>query len=473
MNTRQVLSSACKCGTKYLWMLFTVVALAALSFAGTIPGTLSYTEKTTTLNINDCTVTTRAYTWSFKDPAGVAHPFPSESEWVSWSGSERWCLTGPQISPLSTWSSDGLYYLQGTTGSATAESVTAGRGFVSPKYKIAGIAYTVPGEQSYVQYTDTTMMGSGTSTNSSFSTNVTTSVSICGGVGGDVCGTNGIVSITGTYTNAFTTESDSSSSWATNQTTSFVNKLVPLTGPALAHANDIVYVWVNPNLWYTITPPSSPGPSPLQWNGYTYDLRDDSNNMEVIPLRLSELQNPSTIDSYTLGRLERAWAQGNTDGSAPGITDQDLLNIAAADPFSNPNYVVTIGPDGKTTTDSRFTQTTNGELWYLPGETNAYNWSYTTTDTEGQGGKTTYSDGFALEEKYEADWFVDNLTYDWKQSTTFTWIDQWTSTRTQMTGQMATVSITGPTGTYTGPDEFNVYQDNVYGTFMVNPVPPT
>jgi len=343
-------------------------------------------------------------------------------------------------------------------------------GFVSPKYKIAGIVYAVPGNQSYVQYTDTTMLGTSTSTSNSFSTNVTTSLSICGSTGSGICGSQNGVDVTGTYTNSFTQESDTSSSFAVNQTTSFVNKWNPLTDPGLDHGNDVIYVWVNPVAWFSIT--STTGPAPIQWNGYTYDLADDSNNMEVIPLRLSQLLNPSTIDSYTLGRLSRAWAQPNTDGSGPGITNQDLLTIAAQDPFSDPSYTLTLGSDGKTSNDNRFTQTTNQALWYQPGHTNSYNWSYTGTTTAGQGGKTTYSSGFSMEEKYEADLFVAGLSYDWKQSTTFTWVDQWNTLTTQMTGQAASVSITGPTVPYNGPDEFNVFVDNVYGTFMVYPVPP-
>ncbi len=39
-----------------------------------------------------------------------------------------------------------------------------------------------------------------------------------------------------------------------------------------------------------------------------------------------------------------------------------------------------------------------------------------------------------------------------------------------MTGQTAVVQLVGPTAPYTGPDEFNVYEDNVYGTFMVAPI---
>ncbi len=359
-------------------------------------------------------------------------------------------------------------YGSGLSSTATVElySYPFSTGYINPKYKVVGIAYSVPGTSSFVQYTDTTMLGTSTSTSNSFSTNVTTSESICGSTGGDVCGKGDGVAVTGTYTNAFTQESDTSSSFAVNQTKAFVDKLYPLTGPVLDHANDVVYVWVNPNVWYTVTTEGAP----LQWNGYTYDLNDDSNNMEVIPLRLSQLQNPSTIDAYTLGRLARSWAQSNVDGSGPGITNQDLLAIAAQDPFSDPNYTVQLGSDYQTTTDKRFTLTTNQELWYLPGQQNAYNWTYTGTTTSGQGAKTTYSDGFAVEEKFTSSIFIASLTYDLKQSTTFTWVDQWNKITTSMTGESAIVQIVGPTDSYSGPDEFNVYVDNVYGTFMVYPV---
>jgi hypothetical protein len=33
-----------------------------------------------------------------------------------------------------------------------------------------------------------------------------------------------------------------------NQTTAFTNKWFPLTGPALDHGNDVIYVWVNPQV---------------------------------------------------------------------------------------------------------------------------------------------------------------------------------------------------------------------------------
>lgn len=357
----------------------------------------------------------------------------------------------------------GTYYTQTLTCPAPGV-----QGFIGPKYKVVGIVYTVPGQQSYVQYTNTTLMGTSTSTSSSFSQNLSTSESFCAQFGGGVCGTNG-GSITGTYTNSFTEQSDTSSSYAVNQSVSFVDQWYPLTGPGIDHGNDVVNVWVNPILWYTVS--STTGPAPVQWNGYSYDETDDSNNMEVIPLRVSQLLNPSTIDTYTQGRLLRAWAQPNTDGSSTAITDQDLLNIAALDPFSNPNYTVTIGADGKTTTDGRFTQTTNNEMYYLPGYSNDYAWSYTATTTTGQGAQTDYSSGFSLEEKWNSSAFIAAMSYDFKQSTTFSWADKWNNTTTGMTGQSATVYITDAPDSYTGPNEFNVYEDNVYGTFMVFPVP--
>jgi hypothetical protein len=311
-------------------------------------------------------------------------------------------------------------------------------------------------------------MGASTSVANSFATQLMTSVSVCGATGG-TCGSNTGVAVTGTTTTSFTQESDTSFSYALNQSTSFVDQWSPLTDPVLDHSNDVVYVWVNPVVWYTY----QLSPQQLTFSGYTYDLADDSNNMEVIPLRLSQLLNPSTIDTYTQGRLKRAWAQNNTDGSLPGLTTQDYSSIAAQDPFSNPNYTITIGPDGKTTTDNRFTQTTNQPLFYQQASTQQYNWSVTSTATAGTGSKSTYALGFSLEEKFDADFFnVSGTSYDWKQSTTFTWMDQWNELITQMTGEAITVSIAGPTVAYSGPTEFNVYQDNIYGTFMVYPVPP-
>lgn len=462
------------CFALFVSMLSTGVAFATQNtISVTGGGTLTYTYTNSTGACEGRNGRSMVYYdityfsgFSYKNPSGGVTQFPgATAETIA----NSYC--GPsEVIPdplILTASSTSVQFVANPESFGTGTGVLGVTGWVNPKYKIAGVVYTVPGEQSYVQYTDTSMMGTSTSTSSSFSTGVTSSIEICGGAG---IGGNG-TSICGTYSNSFTQESDTSSSFAVSQSTTFLNQWYPLDGPQLDHGNDVIYLWVNPQVWYTMYPTSPTGATPLYWNGYTYDETDDSNNMEIIPLRLSWLLNPSLIPSGLQGRLLRAWAPNNTDGTGPAITNQDLLAIAAADPFSNPNYVVTIGSDGKTTTDNRFTQTTNGELYYLQGDNESYNWVYTTTDTEGEGGKATYVESFAIEVKNTVTW-IAHMSFDWKASTTFTWIDQWNKLMTQMMSQSNTVYIHGWTPPYTGPDEFNVFQDNVYGTFMVNPVPP-
>ncbi|MHB1935710.1 MAG: hypothetical protein ACYCOR_03915 [Acidobacteriaceae bacterium] len=456
-------------GAAHFVVLISSLAFISPAIAQTWPGQLTNTTTVNTQNVNGCSVQTTYYTWTYTDSKGSDHIFPDATSWTIKAGTCK----GSSSTSWNEWSGDQLYYLQAT---GSHGSLTAVRGFVNPKYKIVGIAYSVPGVQSYVEYTGTTMLGTSTSTQDMFSTNLTTSTSICGSIGIDTCGSGlsgGGVKITGTYTTAYTAESDTSSSYAVNQTITNQIKWGPPngTGLTLDHGNDIVYVWLNPVLWYTVYPGSGANPT---WSGYTYDEADPAKTMEVLPIRLSELLNPSTMatdgDSSLITYLARSWAQNNTDGSGPGLTNQDLLNIAQADPFVNPSYTITIGSDGKTSTDGRFTQTSQPSMFYVPGGDYIYNWSYTTTGTLGQGAKTTNSQGFAMEEQFQADLFFAGLTVDLKQSTTFTWVDQWNSLTTNMMGEQNTVSIQGPTQPYSGPNEFTVFQDNIYGTFMVNPV---
>ena len=187
----------------------------AQSIPGSLTETATYSTSISGQN-GDCTRYITTYVWKFKDPAGNIHSFPGSTyyEYGDWSGSNKnnGCIQ-PLESSLDEWSTDNEYYLQARAGSGT---ITAVGGFLSPKYKVVGIAYTVPGTSSYIQYTDTTMMGTNTSLAGSFSTNVTTSASICGSTGSSVCGQGGGVSITGTYTNSFTQENDTSSSFAIN-----------------------------------------------------------------------------------------------------------------------------------------------------------------------------------------------------------------------------------------------------------------
>ena len=54
---------------------------------------------------------------------------------------------------------------------------------------------------------------------------------------------------------------------------------------------------------------------------------------------------------------------------------------------------------------------------------------------------------------------------------TLTVTDKWSQNNTQKVGESTTISITGPQAGsgYSGPTNFLLYEDNIYGTFMLYP----
>jgi hypothetical protein len=84
-----------------------------------------------------------------------------------------------------------------------------------------------------------------------------------------------------------------------------------------------------------------------------------------------------------------------------------------------------------------------------------------------------------LQNKFSGSFLWDSWSTTITSSDTLTWTDQWSKTNTEQTGVTATGSVTGPpcvvsgsgcNPVYTGPTEFEVFQDNVYNTFMYYPV---
>jgi hypothetical protein len=67
--------------------------------------------------------------------------------------------------------------------------------------------------------------------------------------------------------------------------------------------------------------------------------------------------------------------------------------------------------------------------------------------------------------------FLGILDTTLKNQNTLTWTNKWSETTTKMVGQTAAINIAepSPSNGYDGPSQFEVYQDNVYGTFMCYP----
>jgi hypothetical protein len=392
------------------------------------------------------------------------------------------------------------------SGDTSGAAILGSTGYVNPKYVILGVTYAPPGSQSYVQYANSTMVGTSTSLNGSFSNNVGLKIAVAStmGVKGtlpDVGGTYGWSDTeTNTFSENFTVELDTSSSVAISSQDTWTIKVPgPLSSyVGVDHDYDVIWLWLNPLLNFTIF---SDTPKNITWTGYNFDA-DDVPEMDIYGVYLGWLTGRLTSPgpgSSSFTPLARTWAGLPSNGQIwPSGTKPSLLNtagtaidptvgaaIAASDPFSNLSYTVTIPPGSQTSSDGRFTLTGNQVVDYVqPGPggqpyTQTLAETTTKTQTQGEGAKVTTALGYSWENKFTASFLENSWSTDVTASDTLTFIDQWSTVNTATVAETATGSVTGPVCTvvgaycspvYTGPTEFEVFQDNVYNTYMFYPV---
>jgi hypothetical protein len=253
----------------------------------------------------------------------------------------------------------------------------------------------------------------------------------------------------------------------------------------LDHDEDIIWVWLNPVIHFIVNSDTS-----FQWDGFGFDLNDPIGDTDVVGVPVKFLNGHAPMPTELASLLARRWAPRITctaatdptcgpDGTDdPGLTAGDLAAILEADPFSDPSYVVNVPAGHTCTADGRFCRTTNQNLQYSPpppgGQPTTQTFSIVkqTTATEGQSVKDTRKVGFSTDFTAKGG-FLAKWTAKLSTADTLTWTNQWSSLSTQQVGQTSEVSVTGPVASanYTGPVEFNVFQDNVYGSFMFGFVP--
>lgn len=355
-------------------------------------------------------------------------------------------------------------------------------GFINPKYVVLSVQYAPPGDQvKAAQYKNDTVTGSSSTEKDSFANTVTHTVSVSGTLG--IPGYT--TTITATTSNAYTQESDTSSTVAVSQESSYETDIDGVETPAgVNHDYDFIRVWLNPVLSYAIGPNSTN----VTWTGFGYDLNDTDAYpyMEVVPVKMGCLNGDIPASdancTYFFGRAQRTWALNNVDGSGPGLTGDgagcvpgsgsDICNILATDPFSNTGYTFTFS--GNTTTDGRFTACHDSAncaqtISCVPGYVNGYSQGYSVTDSSSQTAKDTYEQTFSINAQVKAG-FVNMFEANLLNSTKITISHEFTQATNNSSSQTATLSI-GPSSSYTGPEGFDVYQDNLFGTFVFRPIP--
>jgi hypothetical protein len=334
-----------------------------------------------------------------------------------------------------------------------------------------------------VTYSNSTMLGTSSSVSSSFqndvnvSASITTGFSLFGLFGGQT---------TQTASTQLTQETDSSSTVALNETTTTTTTIRGPSSSAvgLDHDEDIIWVWLNPAINLTINSSTS-----FVWTGFLFDQNDPAGTTDIIGIPVKFLNGHAAMPSNIADVLARRWAPRTLCTSAdpacgvdgtkdPGLDANDLAAILQADPFANPSYIINIPAGGSCTSDHRFCRTTNTNLQYSPpppgGQpiTQVYTLTHQATATDGQGGFNTYKVSIGTQGSVSGSFFI-SLSAKLNIADTVTLNNKWSSTSSNQVGQTATASITGPSAAdnYTGPVEFEIFQDNVYGTFMFGFIP--
>lgn len=335
-------------------------------------------------------------------------------------------------------------------------------GYLDLKYQIVGIDYAPPGAKSSVTYGQNTVRGTATTSSSSYKTDV--QVTGTGGINNGIKGV-GAAGITTTADYDYQQSSSSGSSVTINNTTAFTD-VVP--GPSSStlgvdHDYDVIWVWLNPEAAIYV------GTNTVSLAGYAFNDQDDFFGAEVVPIQVIQLKNPSLMSAGLVQRLSRAW---DTTGLG-GLTSADYSVLLAADPFA---VSTTYNP--ATDPNHRFQGATSETVPYVPpapgGQpiTSTGTLTTQTATSTSQSATHQYSVGFTITFSADGNVWGTDYSAELKIATTYTTTDMWSSTLNSTAGKTASYSITGPQASdnYTGPVSFQVYRDNVYGSFMFYPL---
>lgn len=387
-------------------------------------------------------------------------------------------------------------------------------GHLNPKYIVIGVTYAPPGHSSTVTYGSSTMVGTTNTNSSSFKQGYSLSVSIKG-CAGDVTTSTGIpgfsggVCVTGTTDSSHSQQSVNSNSITIQNTVSIQNKTTGTPGDfnPVNHDYDLVWLWLNPLVRFSVWSDVNN----VEWNGYGFDMTDQP-AMDIWPVLLGYLNGDfkrsdgtpcyatdSSCDAEDANVLARSWVTQSCTagvncqvwptGEQPGLTLNDLAQIAKADPWgNNPAYAIQLGTASPpTTTDGRFTivPVSNGNSQSFeykqagPGNGSGLSQTYTNqntvTNTVSNGNNYEIQQAFSIEVQSQGTFFWQTVGYDFKQTSTFTWDHSHMTTNANTNTSTDTLTIVGPpcpaappgpcNPQYTGFPQFDVYQDNIFGSF--------
>lgn len=240
--------------------------------------------------------------------------------------------------------------------------------------------------------------------------------------------------------------------------------------------------------------------------------------MDLMPLTVSQLDGTSPITDEEWDVLDRNWDSINEGGAGP-LTAADFKTILLRDPFATnlsgagPATAPATTPveanqypifDPNIQSVDPVTGACGSRYDFVPGFSTTFPFTplgndngpitqtYTlgTTNTTSSGSTTTDTYTVSLSGSYtpsikglvpsqiasllETQQNTKNvISGSFTASGQFTWTNKWTTSQNNSTLEQETLSIKnpGPSDNYTGPEEIQVWKDNLYGTFMFYPSP--
>lgn len=397
------------------------------------------------------------------------------------------------------------YQIYVYTGGLNAAYVPGTFGYINPKYIVASVIYAPPGSRSTAVYTNSTSVSNTTTISSSFtsSTTVSSSTQTLSGV---PTPTGVFAWINGTSKNtSSTTETQQSQNSSSVTATMATSNGLTAPGPAsdyvgVDHDYDLIKVWINPVMLFTVYNTGLSGETKIGWWGYGTSALDTTAPVDIwsIPVGCLNGDFPETESACApaLQAFQRPWANNENwpSGQGPGLTQTDLNTILSADPWGKctPNDPV-VSTACPTYTSGfvlpNFSLSNQSELPYtqpLPGgqpSTNSYGVSTTNAATQTSGSTVTNSQTFGYEIAQTGTGFFSGFSSTLSFAQTLTWSYAYSTSLTTSNTMTGTANITGPAcvGNPCNPSyppssltfgtaaAFDVFVDARFGTFAFVP----
>jgi hypothetical protein len=499
-----------------LWgkRILATVAFAVLAFSGITQrvyaqqfstgvdgGTLNWTVTYNSSRCGQYSVPFSYYNFSSFNfvYGGTTYPLSGSAAYFNSPGTNQGCPPNgpePSVLPLALPSSFGNCVIDftpesGGQGSATTSSCgTSYTGYIEPKFIVIGVDYVVPGTLSFQDVCSSKSLSTTHTMQYTFSSSYQSDfkVSVSGGIFKFLNGSQ-----SASYSSKATQTSANSNS-VTLATTSSLCVSVP--GPANAyvpnnHDYDVIWLWLNPVESFTFQENSSGSITSIAFNGYGFNAADQP-EMDIYPAYVGCLNGDL---SCSMPSLQRSWDTADKwpSGKGAALTSADYSAILAMDPFAECTPQTSAGKQCSAELDlnpDRFSQTLNEDIPYVQppagGQpiTSIYTLTSTTTDTQSHGYTTSNMTTYGIEKSFSLGGFLTgiSITAGSSQSYSTTYeVDNALQTSNSVSDE---VSITGPpcnvvsnacspyypSTSAPGPTEFEVLEDNVYGTFLLNPV---